>query len=240
MVEINCQNYLNQYLDKKILFRHKENAKNLMLIVETRLSLNLILVIKNAIEKLPNFNLMLISTKSIIEYIQNIFGKISNTAVINKTKINLLEYSELLRNPSLWNNIKEDRVLVFQSDTLILRNISEKEFSNLSMLGPVCVDFNNEEKFVMNGGFSFRDKNLMKELCKNEVITSKVEDIFFTEQIRKFYPELMPKMNECNDFAIESIGNKKTAKGIHGTDKYYYSYNNFKELFNIVKNNSYI
>ena len=66
-----------------------------MLIVETRLSLNLILVIKNAIEKLPNFNLMLISTKSIIEYIQNIFGKISNTAVINKTKINLLEYSEL-------------------------------------------------------------------------------------------------------------------------------------------------
>ena len=50
----------------------------------------------------------------------------------------------------------------------------------------------------------------MKELCKNEVITSKVEDIFFTEQIRKFYPELMPKMSECNDFAIESIGNKKT------------------------------
>ena len=89
MVEINCQNYLNQYLDKKILFKHKENAKNLMLIVETRLSLNLILVIKNAIEKLPNFNLMLISTKSIIEYIQNIFEKISNTAVINKTKINL-------------------------------------------------------------------------------------------------------------------------------------------------------
>ena len=71
---------------------------------------------------MPNFNLMLISTKETINFIENIFGKISNTAVITKTKINLLEYSELLRNPSLWNNIKEDRVLVFQSDTLILRN----------------------------------------------------------------------------------------------------------------------
>ena len=79
MIEINCQNYLNQYLTKKISFEHKDGAKNLMLIVETRLSLNLILVIKNAIEKLPNFNLMLISTKPIIEYVQNIFGKISCT-----------------------------------------------------------------------------------------------------------------------------------------------------------------
>ena len=238
MIEINCQNYLNQYLAKKVSFNHKDDAKNLMLIVETRLSLNLILVIKNAIDKLPSFNLMLISTKPIIEYVQNIFGKVSNTAVLNKSKINLLEYSELLRNPELWKNIKEERILVFQSDSLILRKISETEFPNLSMLGPVCVNFNDEKKFIMNGGFSLRDKKLMQELCKNEVITSKVEDIFFTEQIRKFYPELMPSMEECNDFAIESIGNKLKVKGIHGIDKYYYSYNNFKELFNILKNSN--
>ena len=65
MIEINCQYYLNKYLDKKISYSHKENSKNLMLIIETRLSLNLVLVIKNAIEKLPNFNLMLMSTKNI-------------------------------------------------------------------------------------------------------------------------------------------------------------------------------
>ena len=46
MIEINCQNYLNQFINKKITFNHKDDAKNLMLIVETRLSLNLILVIK--------------------------------------------------------------------------------------------------------------------------------------------------------------------------------------------------
>ena len=238
MIEINCQYYLNKYLDKKISYSHKENSKNLMLIIETRLSLNLVLVIKNAIEKLPNFNLMLMSTKPVIEYVKNEFGNIPYTAVLNKSKINLQEYSELLRSPLLWNSIKEERVLVFQSDTLILRNISENEFPSLSMLGAVCVDFENEDKFIMNGGFSFRDKKLMKDLCNNKIITSKIEDIFFTEQIRKFYPELLPSMNECNDFAIESIGNKLKAKGIHGTDKYYYSHKNFQDLFNILKDSS--
>jgi len=238
MIEINCQNYLNKYLEKKILYTHKENAKDLMLIIETRLSLNLILVIKNAIEKLPNFNLMIMSTKPVIEYVKTIFGKIPNTAIINKSKINLLDYSEFLRSPLLWDSIKEERVLVFQSDSLILRSISETEFPSVSMLGSVCVNFEDENKFIMNGGFSLRDKKLMKELCKNKIITSKIEDIFFTEQIRKFYPELMPSMSECNDFAIESIGNKLKAKGIHGTDKYYYSHENFRELFNILERSS--
>ena len=47
MNEINCQNYLNTYLNKKITYQQKDNCKNLMLITDTRLSLSLILVIKN-------------------------------------------------------------------------------------------------------------------------------------------------------------------------------------------------
>ena len=53
MIEINCQNYLNNYLSKKVVYHHKENCKNLMLILDTRLSLALILVIKNA----PKWNI---------------------------------------------------------------------------------------------------------------------------------------------------------------------------------------
>ena len=83
MIEINCQNYLNNYLSKKIVYHHKENCNNLMLILDTRLSLALILVIKNAIDKMPNFNLMLISTKETINFVENIFGKISYKVEIN-------------------------------------------------------------------------------------------------------------------------------------------------------------
>ena len=59
--------------------------------------------------------------------------------------------------------------------------------------------------------------------------------MFYTEQIRKYYPELIPTIQECNDFAIESIGNKLTAKGIHGTDKYYRTFSGYKEIFDTLE-----
>ena len=46
------------------------------------------------------------------------------------------------------------------------------------MLGPVCVDFENENKFMINGGFSLRNTKLMMELCTNKIINSSVEDLF--------------------------------------------------------------
>lgn len=235
MIEINCQNYLNTFLNKKIIYQHKDNCKNLMLILDTRLSLSLILVIKNALYKLSNFNLMLISTKETIDFIEKIFGEIPNKIIINKSKITLKEYSKILLDINIWKKIKEEKVLVFQSDTVILRNISETEYPKLSMLGPVCVHLEDENKFMINGGLSYRDKNLMKELCTNKVINSEVEDLFYTEQIRYYYPELMPTIQECNNFAIESVGNKLTAKGIHGTDKYYRTFNAYKEIFDTLE-----
>ena len=231
MIQFNCQVYLNNYLKKNIIYKHKDNCTNLMVIFETRLSLSLILVIKNAIDILPNFNLMVISTKSNLEFLEKIFGKIYYKVEVNKAKINLKEYSEVLRSKNFWSNIKEKNVLVFQSDTLFLRNIKDNEFKDLSMLGAVCVNFHDNDKFAINGGFSLRNKNLMLELCENKVITSEIEDIFYTEQIRKYYPEILPQINDCHNFAIESYGNKLTAKGIHGTDKYYMTNNNYKEIF---------
>ena len=235
MIEINCQNYLNTYLNKQVIYQHKENCKNLMVILETRLSLSLILVIKNALYKMTNFNLMIISTKNTIDFLEKIFGKLPYKIEINKSKINLDEYSKILLDKDIWKKIKEERILIFHSDSIVLRNIDELEFPNLSMLGPVCVHLEDKEKFVMNGGFSLRNKDLMLELCTNKPISSKVEDIFFTEQIRKYYPELMPSIEECNDFAIESIGNKLKAKGLHGTDKYYRTFDGYKEIFDILE-----
>ena len=238
MIEINCQIFLNQYLDKDIVCNNDKEFKNTMLILETRLSLNLILVIKNALHKLPNFNLMVLSTKSTLNHLENIFGKIKYKGELSKSKINPVEVSKILRDPELWKKIPGEKVLFFQTDTIFLRSIAENEYQNISMLGPVCVDFKNEDKFVINGGFSLRNKNLMIELSQNKIITSPIEDYFFTEQIRKNYPELMPTLQDCNNFAIESMGNKMTAKGIHGTDKYYVSNKFYNELFATLKLNS--
>ena len=49
MIELNCQKFLNQYLDKKILIKDNKDSKNTMLIIDTRLSLNLILCLLGSI-----------------------------------------------------------------------------------------------------------------------------------------------------------------------------------------------
>ena len=235
MIELNCQKFLNQYLDKKTTVNIDEKFKNTMLILDTRLSLNLILVIKNALHKLPNFNLMILSTKSTLDHLETIFGKIKYKGELSKSKIDPIEVSKILRDTELWKKIPGEKVLFFQTDTIFLRSIAENEYQNISMLGPVCVNFKDENKFVINGGFSLRNKNLMIELSQNKIINSPIEDYFFTEQIRKNYPELMPSIEDCNNFAIESIGNKLTAKGIHGTDKYYMSREEYNKIFDTLK-----
>ena len=45
----------------------------------------------------------------------------------------------------------------------------------------------------------------------------------------------MPSIHDCNNFAIESTGNKLTAKVIHGTDKFYTSSRFYNELFTIIE-----
>ena len=90
MIELNCQKFLNQYLDKKTIVNIDEKFKNTMLILDTRLSLNLILVIKNALHKLPNFNLMVLSTKSTLDHLETIFGKIKYKGELSKSKIDLV------------------------------------------------------------------------------------------------------------------------------------------------------
>jgi hypothetical protein len=40
----------------------------------------------------------------------------------------------------------------------------------------------------------------------------------------------LPSIQDCHDFAIETIGNPNMAIGIHGTDKYYAATNLLKVI----------
>ena len=121
-----------------------------------------------------------------------------------------------------------------------LRNYNFAEF-NHGMLGPVCFS-REKDKFVIQGGFSIRDKQLMIELSsfrkkfiEKNLDMKIVEDIYFTKLIRQNYPNLFPSIKECDEFAIESWGDYKKAIGIHGTDKYYVRTDFYKEIFNYLE-----
>ena len=238
-MEYNCQLYLNKYLNKKINYKHNEENKNTMFVFETRLSLNLISVIKNAIDKLPNFNLMIASTKKNLEHIEKVLDIKFLKFEVNKPAISIDEYSKTLLDYKFWEKIPGENILIFQSDTIFLRSITNEEiqekYSKFPMIGPVSVNFEDNEKFIINGGFSLRNKKKMIELSKNKIINSNIEDWFFTEQIRYHYPSLLPTIDECHDFAIESFGNASKAKGLHGTDKFYRSFDFYKTLFDALE-----
>ena len=109
------------------------------------------------------------------------------------------------------------------------------------MLGPVCFS-REKDKFVIQGGFSIRNKQLMIELSslrekfiEQNLDKKIVEDIYFTNLIRQNYPNLFPGIKECDEFAVESWGDYKKAIGIHGTDKYYARSNFYKKVFNYLE-----
>ena len=126
-MEYNCQLYLNKYLNKKINYKHNEENKNTMFVFETRLSLNLISVIKNAIDKLPNFNLMIASTKKNLEHIEKVLDIKFLKFEVNKPAISIDEYSKTLLDYKFWEKIPGENILIFQSDTIFLRSITNEE-----------------------------------------------------------------------------------------------------------------
>ena len=229
MVEYNCQKFLNKFLEKKVLLKYNKDRKNALLITETRPSLNLILVIKNALSIFKNHNLIVVGSIWVFKLIEKFIGNEFHKININKIKISIKEYSNLLTDKNFWSKIKEENIMVLQSDCLILRDYDFENFK-YGMIGPVSLS-KYENSFVMNGGFSLRKKDLMIELCNKSKEINVNEDIYFSNLIRSNYPELMPSMQECNNFALESWGNPNTAIGIHGTDKYYCSPELFIEVF---------
>ena len=229
MVEYNCQKFLNKFLEKKVLLKYNKDRKNALLITETRPSLNLILVIKNALSIFKNHNLIVVGSTWVFKLIEKFIGNEFHKININKIKISIKEYSNLLTDKDFWSKIKEENIMVIQSDCLILRDYDFENFK-YGMIGPVSLS-KYENSFVMNGGFSLRKKDLMMELCNKSKEINVNEDIYFSNLIRSNYPELMPSKQECNNFAIESWGNPYTAIGIHGTDKYYCSPELFIEVF---------
>ena len=245
MIEYNCALFLLKYLDEnKINLNNSIKNKNALLIVDSRPSLNLILVIRNALDKIKNANLIVVGNDQVFNLINNFIGKEYLRVNINLHRLSTGNYNNLLVDENFWKLFQEDKIFIFQSDCLFLRSYNFNNF-NYGMIGPIAGS-RSKEKYVMNGGFSVRDRSLMLELSKfKKKNTYKdlgfvngifLEDAYFCSLIRKNYPILLPSITECDEFAIESWGDYTKAIGIHGTDKYYAKPEFYKKVFQYLNN----
>ena len=210
--------------NKKPCHNNKEERNKCMVIVESRDSFWLSLVIKNAICKCRDFNLYVISSSAIITKVRSVIdGDFKTQCIENASELrSIANYNLLLTSASFWEMFNEEEIVIFQLDSIFLREPKVEEYA-YDMLGAVCGQV-GENSFVINGGFSYRKKSAMIRACQEMeqkgYDRTQSEDILFTDVLRKG-DYRFPTMEDCNNFAIESFGNVETCIGVHGTDKYY-------------------
>ena len=190
--------------------------------------------------------------KSFIET-KNLFSDILNNTNLIKIialetdKINISYYNDLFKSSTFWSNLVFRKVLVFQTDSLLIEPMEFSMF-NYDYIGALfscgksrCIRFphyNNDlseeigsywitQKYnedlgfqilMGNGGLSIRDCDLMMKICLGETSKSNEnEDIFFSRFIRK-YSKNIPKINDARRFSIEAEFSNSI--GFHGS--YFY------------------
>ena len=234
MIDYFFGSYLTKYF--KIDINYKSNNKNKLAVIllATKTSFWLPLVIKNALHKIKNCNFYFIGTKESIFFIKNNLNLDINYIEIKDIK-NISAYNKILLDDNFWKRFNEEYILVIQPDCIILRDVIDKDYQ-FDYIGAICGNY-NEFSFFINGGLSMRKKTVMIDVCKNLNDNEKngviAEDIIFSEKIRCNKSYKFPSLNDCMNFSIESIGNLNNVLGVHGTDKYYID-NNIK--FEFVKN----
>lgn len=113
---------------------------------------------------------------------------------------NLNDYNRLLTSHFFWDKLQQyDRVLIFQTDSKILRKGIE-EFYCWDYIG---APWKFQDKGG-NGGISLRNPKVMSEIIRSIPYNGNpYEDVFYSNNIEKF-GNLAPR-SECKKFSCETI-----------------------------------
>ena len=130
--------------------------------------------------------------------------------------INIRGYNTLLTSLDFWKSIPNEKVLIFQWDSMILKK-GVDEFLGYDFVGAPW-------KFSQtggNGGFSIRSRSAMIKCIEHRKYNPSSdgnEDIYFCKLLKQLNLNLAPR-DVCSKFSCETIFALGTF-GYHGIDKY--------------------
>lgn len=112
--------------------------------------------------------------------------------IFNKLPQNNLtipQYNMLLTSLNFWNKINGENILIFQTDSCLVRHINTFDFKNYLNYGFIGAPCRTRHEFYQNGGFSIRKKSLMIKAINNynkyyNKLININEDKFFTVTCR--------------------------------------------------------
>lgn len=209
-------------------------TKYTAIIIEPRKHNALEFVLKNFTENLSDdWNFIIYYGNKNKEFINAIIKKFPLSVQkritliqLNIDNLSIAEYSTLFYCPTFYNNIPTNTFLIFQTDSLILKENKDKiyDFIDYDYVGaPWSSKIGHLSRMgVGNGGLSLRKKKKMQELLiyKENVIQNDkygkyiAEDQFFngyyTPQVQVWKPSVPQAMN----FSVETMFNEKPF-GLH-------------------------
>lgn len=193
-------------------------------------------------------------------------GRAINIIKIDILNMTRLKYSLLLLKSSFWDKFKGEYLLIYQEDSIVLKDIPNNYF-NYDFVG---APFANKK--IGNGGFSLRNKRKMIEICKlyydklqNNFEKSRIflelqdsilkrkginfkkdRRFLFLYEIEKSlledlllckYCRNLPTFNEGKEFSVE----KHFYRNPIGGHQFWYAINNVEQWLDInLKNNKII
>lgn len=182
-------------------------------IVETRFPQGIVNTIKAHLRYLPTDTELIIFTGMKCFNTYKIEFPQAKVYMLDKDNFTEHDYNLLLTNVWFWEHIKTEHVLIFQHDSMLLRNGIE-EFYQYDYVG-------SPWKFQQsggNGGLSLRNVSAMVNTLKKNIYNPFVhgnEDVYFSNHL---VGKLAPR-NVCDTFACESIFKLGTF-GYHAISKY--------------------
>ena len=160
-------------------------------IIEPRNHSDLLTVIKSTIFHLNETNspikwgLQIFHGNQNETQVQNICSLLNNVTCVNMGVDNLtnIEHSEYMESVDFWRKVKGNKALIFQTDSLLLRNGID-EFLEYDYVGAPWRK-PKENQWVGNGGLSLRTVSKMVEICENNPVTEQIwEDIYFMKHMK--------------------------------------------------------
>ena len=168
-----------------------DNTDYYAVIIEPRNHLDLLTVIKSTMFHLNE-------TNSSVKWGLQIFHGTQNEDVIKKIQLNFnnvvltnmgvdnltnIQHSEYMENVDFWRKVKGKKALIFQTDSLLLREGID-EFLEYDYIGAPWRK-PKENQWVGNGGLSLRTVSKMIEICENNPVTEQIwEDIYFMKHMK--------------------------------------------------------
>ena len=155
------------------------------IIIEPRILENLLVVINNIFEKIPNTKITIFHGNKNKQFIINNFNsKINKILFLENLQVDNLsvrEYNNYLTSIGFWNKIEGENILIFQVDSFVC-NYNESFINNCNYYGFVGAPVKMWDIPWQNGGLSLRKKTLMIKAIedKKENESFWPEDRYFT------------------------------------------------------------